>query len=69
MKCERCLKDNHYLERCSMCGKACCKQCQHDSKTKNTEYGRKVRLVCCDTCWTNPETKKKYENGIPGVNQ
>ena len=56
-KCERCGKEEHYLEQCMGCSKYACRACQKASKSAS----KIRRLIICKTCWTAIPKRRKWE--------
>lgn len=58
MRCDRCGKETHFLEKCTFCEKMVCRACEHASK--NVE--KTTRVVICKTCFGDVNKMKKFEH-------
>ncbi len=60
MKCKRCSKEAHYLEKCNYCEKEVCRACQKSSRNAKNTARKRERRVICKTCWGHIPSRKTF---------
>lgn len=58
VRCQRCNKEAHYLEKCNYCERQVCRTC-----VKSSRRPIKIeRIVICKDCWSDLRKRKKYKS-------